>query len=97
MTREELFSAFPRPWRLDANEAGVIVDANGDQVLVVDVERERDDMDVHALAEVLVELGNSCDMPDAAINSASPIIEPSEYETETARHKAYLTEGAGAQ
>jgi hypothetical protein len=61
MTREELFSAFPRPWRFDPAAPGLVLDANGREVLTVDVLGEREDEDVIALAEVIVELGNAAE------------------------------------
>jgi hypothetical protein len=62
MTREELFSAFPRPWRLSPDEIGAVLDANGAEVLQVDTLRDRFDEDVAALAEVLVDLGNAAEI-----------------------------------
>ncbi len=57
MTREELFSVFPRPWR-PSPACGAVLDNNGVQILVVDVDNDRADDDVRALVEVLVELAN---------------------------------------
>lgn len=62
MTREELFSVFPRPWRLSEKNIGVVLAANGRDVLTVDVNNERDDEDVIAMAEVLRDLGNAAEL-----------------------------------
>ena len=61
MTREELFSVFPRPWRISQETSGSVVDANGAEVLVVDHNCERDDDDVLGLIELLVDLGNQAE------------------------------------
>jgi hypothetical protein len=61
MTREELFSVFKRPWRLSNTELGSIRDANDAVVLQVDPDREREDDDVHALAELTVDLVNEAE------------------------------------
>jgi len=61
MTREELFSIWPRPWRLSEEDVGVVLDANGVEVLTVDTTNDRADNDVVALAELLVELGNGAE------------------------------------
>ena len=58
MTREELFSAFPRPWRLDDEEAGAVLCADGFQVLVVDAVEVDDSI---ALAELVVDLVNGAE------------------------------------
>jgi hypothetical protein len=58
MTHEELFSIWPRPWRLSEEDVGVVLDANGIEVLTVDTNNDHADVDVVALAELLVELGN---------------------------------------
>jgi hypothetical protein len=61
MTREELFSAFPRPWRSGC--LGVILCADRSEALTVDTMHARDyDEDVEALAELIVDLGN--DVPE---------------------------------
>lgn len=62
MTREELFSVFPRPWRLSTEDIGVVLDADGKGVITVDVNGERDDEDVIALAEVLTDIGNDAEV-----------------------------------
>ena len=59
MTREELFSVFPRPWRDDG--PGIILDAYGNDVLVIDVNRDREHEDVVALTDLLVELVNGAE------------------------------------
>ena len=61
MTREELFSAFPRPWKLDKKAPGLVLDAEGKEVCVVDVWNDREDDEVVAMAEVIVELGNAAE------------------------------------
>lgn len=61
MTREELFSIFKRPWRRSDEACGAVLDANGVQVLVVDVDNDRADTDVDALADLLVELVNGAE------------------------------------
>lgn len=59
MTEEELFSVFPRPWRTSEVECGAVLDANGVEVLTVDTPNDRADVDVQALAELIVEIGNA--------------------------------------
>lgn len=61
MTSEELFSVFPRPWRLSEEELGVALCADGSEAFVVDTNRERTDEDVFALAELIVELVNGAE------------------------------------
>jgi hypothetical protein len=61
MTREELFSAFKRPLRVSETEIGNIHAADGTVVLQVDPEREHEDDDVAALAELIVELVNAAE------------------------------------
>lgn len=61
MTREELFTAFPRPWRLAEDYPGVVLDAAGRDVLTVDSNGERAYDDVVAMAELLVDLGNGAE------------------------------------
>ena len=62
MTREELFVLFPRPWKAsDDHDPGVILDAEGEIVLTVDPDRDREDEDVGALADLLVELVNGAE------------------------------------
>mgnify|MGYP001111765988 CR=1 FL=1 len=61
MTREELFSIWPRPWRLSKRSAGVVLAANGSEVFTVDTPNVHDDRDAIALAELLVELGNGAE------------------------------------
>lgn len=61
MTREELFSVFPRPWRLCAAETGTVLDARSHPVLTVDQNRECTDEDVLALAELITDLVNEAD------------------------------------
>jgi hypothetical protein len=55
MTREELFYAFPRPVRFSDDHYCGLVDANGGTLLIIDPEGNRDEDDVIALAELLVE------------------------------------------
>lgn len=61
MTREELFSVFPRPWRRSERDCGVVLDANGVEVLTVDSNNDRADDDVDTLADLLVELANDAE------------------------------------
>lgn len=61
MTREELFSVFPRPWRRSTIDCGVILDAKGVEILTVDTNQDRADVDVDALVDCLVELGNGAE------------------------------------
>lgn len=61
MTREELFSVFPRPWRLSPEDGGVVLCADGSEALTVNTLGDRADYDVTALAELLVELVNAAE------------------------------------
>lgn len=61
MTREELFSVFPRPWRLSEEDVGVVLAADGTEVLTVDSINSKADVDCIALAELLVDLGNGAE------------------------------------
>lgn len=61
MTREELFSVFPRPWRLSEEDVGVVLAADGSEVLTVDTTNRREEIDVIALAELLMDLGNEAE------------------------------------
>ena len=57
MTREELWSTFPRPWRLCEEEPGVVLCADGSEALVVGgVTRTLEDDS--AMAELLVDFAN---------------------------------------
>jgi hypothetical protein len=58
MTREELFSMFPRPWRLSDDEAGAVLDKTGAEVFQVDTQHVRSDDDVIAVADLIVALVN---------------------------------------
>lgn len=58
MTHEELFSVFPRPWRLSEEDIGVILCADGSEALTIDTMRDCEDDDAIAIAELLVDLVN---------------------------------------
>ncbi len=49
----------PLPWNHN-NEAGVIIDANGEAVLIVDVHQERSDQDVHDVIMAILLAVNTC-------------------------------------
>ena len=59
--REDL-AAFgaPAPWRLDDEEVGTILHAEGAAVLTVDVNREMDDVTVGLLCLAVVTAVNTC-------------------------------------
>jgi hypothetical protein len=61
MTREELFAAFPRPWRLSAGELGVVQCADGSEALTIDTIAKRSDLDAMALAALVVDLVNAAE------------------------------------
>lgn len=61
MTREELFSVFPRPWRLSEEDVGVVLCADGSEALTVNTLGDRADEDVIALAELVTDLVNACE------------------------------------
>lgn len=61
MTREELFSIFPRPWRLSEEDIGVVLCADGSEALTVDTVGDRENEDCIALAELVTDLVNACE------------------------------------
>jgi hypothetical protein len=61
MTREELFSAFPRPWRLDRDNPTVIVAADGTEIAITDPCDLAPAGMEQSLAEMIVELSNEAD------------------------------------
>lgn len=61
MTREELFSAFRRPWRLLDEEPGVILDANGAEIVRVLGPDGTFEEDQSAMAEIIVDLVNAAE------------------------------------
>ena len=50
----------PLPWDFSKEDAGTIVDANGDPVLVVDYDRERHDHDVLRIVGLVLVAVNTC-------------------------------------
>jgi hypothetical protein len=61
MTREELFSVFPRPWRLSREEIGVVLAADGTEVLTVDTVHICEDEQAIALAKLIIEWSQEAD------------------------------------
>jgi hypothetical protein len=61
MTREELFSVFPRPWRLSEEGIGVVLCADGSEALTIDTTGNRDNDDVIAIAELVTDLVNAAE------------------------------------
>lgn len=50
----------PAPWKASSEDYGVILDANGDTVSIVDTNRERSDEDAFLLAIWIVTAVNTC-------------------------------------
>jgi len=58
VTRKQLLTAFPLPWRAERDDSGVVRDARGAAVLTVDQDRAHADDAVVALAELVADLVN---------------------------------------
>ncbi len=58
MTSAELFAAFPRPWRLDDEELGVVLAADGGVAVVVDSFGEIADEHASDMVALIVALVN---------------------------------------
>lgn len=50
----------PPPWQIDEEETGVILDANGRDVLCIDTNNTRPDSDVSELAVWIITAVNTC-------------------------------------
>lgn len=61
MTHEELFSAFPLPWRLSEENVGVVLCADGGDALTTDSAGRQNDEHATALAEFVADAVNERD------------------------------------